>query len=280
MKKWNQQTFRDQLIKKSKELGLRLPQMQMLLTQERFLARLFSLSEGKFFVWKGGSLLIRKYSSLEVPRYTVDIDLLLKGTDYKNTVGILKKACHLSLDDGFEFSQALVVTPMERQTPYGGDGYEIQWTMFGKNQSAPLRIDICTGDVVEASQCDFYDLALVPDDDLHISASIYPPEFIFAEKLETVFRFATGNTRCKDLIDLWTLSKLSISKSKLKKAVEACFENRNREFSMKELQEILEDDFFVKNIERMAKSKFSYLNLPSMTDIIKEILIYCKKLFG
>jgi hypothetical protein len=90
---WNQKNIRDQLIKKSKEMGLRLPQMQMLPAQERFLARLYSIPEGKYFIWKGGSLLIRKYSNLEIPRYTVDIDLLLKGEDYKKTLLLLGKAC-------------------------------------------------------------------------------------------------------------------------------------------------------------------------------------------
>ena len=103
MTNWNPQIIREKLIEKSKSLKIRLPQMQMLLAQERFLARLFSLDEGRFFVWKGGSLLIREYSTLEIPRYTIDIDLLLKGTDFKNTIGILDKSCSVSLNYGFEF---------------------------------------------------------------------------------------------------------------------------------------------------------------------------------
>ncbi|MDE0518457.1 MAG: nucleotidyl transferase AbiEii/AbiGii toxin family protein [Bdellovibrionales bacterium] len=41
----------------------------------------------------------------------------------------------------------------------------------------------------------------------NISFQVYPPEFIFAEKLETIVRFGTGNTRVKDFIDLDTLIK-------------------------------------------------------------------------
>ena len=65
MTKWNPQVIREKLIEKSKALKIRLPQMQMLLAQERFLASLFSIDEGHFFVWKGGSLIIREYSTLE-----------------------------------------------------------------------------------------------------------------------------------------------------------------------------------------------------------------------
>lgn len=274
---WNQQSIRDALIIKSKEMGFRLPQMQMLLAQERFLARLYSLPEGKHFIWKGGSLIIRKYSSLEIPRYTVDIDLLLKGIDYKNTLGLLQKACNINLNDGFDYSKAFIITPMERETPYGGDGYEIQWTMFGKNQSAPLRIDVATGDIVDAHTSDFFDLAILPDDGLHISTYVYPPEFIFAEKLETIFRFGAGITRAKDLIDLWSLIKFGIDETKLKISVEACFKNRNRQFSFSELQDIMEDEFFIKNMMRLFKAKFNYLNLPSFKELSSDIVLFCKQ---
>ena len=41
----------------------------------------------------------------------------------------------------------------------------------------------------------------------NISFQVYPPEFILAEKLETIIRFGTGNTRVKDFIDLDILIK-------------------------------------------------------------------------
>jgi len=276
MKVWNQQIIRQQLVNKSKEMRLRLPQMQMLLAQERFLARLYSLPEGKHFIWKGGSLLLRKYSALEVPRYTVDIDLLLKGIDYKNTLKLLKKASSLELNDGFKYSDVIVVTPMERDIPYGGDGYELNWKMFGKNQSVPLRIDVATGDVVDDEKDDFSSLSIILDNDLHISAYVYPAEYIFAEKLETVFRFGTGNTRAKDIVDLWTLINFGMNKTKIKKTVQICFKNRETEFSIIKLQGIFEDSFFVKNLERLFKAKYSYLNLPEVKEILELVIMFCR----
>lgn len=275
MTKWNPQLIREKLIEKSKQLKIRLPQMQMLLAQERFLARLFSLEEGRFFVWKGGSLLIGEYSTLEIPRYTVDIDLLLKGTDFKNTLDILKKACATSLDDGFEFSN-IEVTPMQRETPYGGDRFEIQWSMFKNNNSTPLKLDICAGDVVIPVTKNLSELSLLPDE-LNIAVHIYPAEFIFAEKLETLFRFGTGNTRCKDLIDLWSISKLNLEKDNLKPSVEACFKNRGKEFSFNELKNILEDAFFIKNMEKMSKANFDNLKLPPISTLSEEVLLFCQK---
>lgn len=267
---WKAHLIRENLVEKSKGMGLRLPQMQMLLAQERFLARLFSVDEGRFFVWKGGSLFIREYSILKVSRYTVDLDLLLRGTDYQNLQKILEKVCVQSLNDGFIFSK-ITSTPMEREAPYGGDRFEIQWTLFEKSQSETLKIDICTGDVVTPIAKNFSELIILPDDDLHLTANIYPAEFIFAEKLETVFRFGTGNTRCKDLIDLWTLIQIKMNKNDLVTAVKSCFKNRSQHFSIERLNEILSDDFFIKNMARIAEANFNQLNLPSVKSMAEEI---------
>lgn len=272
---WKAHLIRENLTIKSKEMGLRLPQMQMLLAQERFLARLFSIDEGRFFVWKGGSLFIREYSLLKTPRYTIDIDLLLKGTDYQNLHKILEKACIQQLNDGFAFSK-ITSTPMERETPYGGDRFEIQWSLFEKPQSETLKIDICAGDIVTPIMKNFSELAIIADDELHLTVNIYPAEFIFAEKLETILRFGTGNTRCKDLIDLWVLTQIKINKKDLGSAINSCFKNRSQDFSMEQLNEILRNDFFIKNMTRIAEANFNQLDLPSIKNIAEDILTFIK----
>ena len=42
-----------------------MPQMQIFLCQERFLLRLYQLKEGKNYIWKGGSLLVRLYQPVD-----------------------------------------------------------------------------------------------------------------------------------------------------------------------------------------------------------------------
>lgn len=64
------------IVEVARKLGLRLPQLQLLIAQDGFMARLASLKEGKLFVWKGGSLMLRAYRHLQNPRFTTDIDLL------------------------------------------------------------------------------------------------------------------------------------------------------------------------------------------------------------
>lgn len=52
---WNQKTIKETLTHRAKSLGIRRPQAQNLLAQERFIARLAKTEFGTKFVWKGGS---------------------------------------------------------------------------------------------------------------------------------------------------------------------------------------------------------------------------------
>lgn len=63
----------------AKSLKLRTPEVQMLLCQERFLAILGSIPKGRAFIWKGGSLIVRLYRTVTVPRYTIDVDLTVES---------------------------------------------------------------------------------------------------------------------------------------------------------------------------------------------------------
>lgn len=63
---WNQKTIKETLAQRAKALGIRMPQAQNLLAQERFLARLGKTEFGTKFIWKGGSLILNDFSSLDV----------------------------------------------------------------------------------------------------------------------------------------------------------------------------------------------------------------------
>jgi hypothetical protein len=70
-----EQEIWQKLAQLAKQLGLRMPEVQLLLCQERFLARLGSIAEGRSFIWMGGSPILRLYRIESLPRYTIDIDL-------------------------------------------------------------------------------------------------------------------------------------------------------------------------------------------------------------
>ena len=102
---------------------------------------------------------------------------------------------------------------------------------------------------------------------------MYPPEFIFAEKLETIVRFGTGNTRVKDFIDLDTLIRKGLNTQKLKRVIRMRFECRGRDLQIEELLKILNDKDFTDFLGEVLKNKKEYerLNLPDINVILKNI---------
>ena len=65
-----------------------------------------------------------------------------------------------------------------------------------------------------------------------VSLLSYPPEFIFAEKLETSVYFGMDNSRMKDYHDMYLIIKGNIvNKLKLKKAIIKTFKYRNTEIA-------------------------------------------------
>jgi hypothetical protein len=114
-----EQEMRLKLAQLAKQLGLRMAKVQLLLCQERFLARLGSIPEGRSFIWKGGSLILRLYRIESLPRYTIDIDLTISGLPFSEVKAVFEKAMAINLKDGFAF-KSMTTEPMERD-PATGD---------------------------------------------------------------------------------------------------------------------------------------------------------------
>ena len=268
MTEWKAHEIRKKLEKIKGQFGLTLPQVQLLLCHERFLARLYSLNEGPHFIWKGGSLILRFYQGLEKPRFTVDLDFLAEGIRMAKVETTFKKAINIHLEDGFEYFNVRS-TPMERETPYGGERFEIDWNLFGRGQPESLKIDICAGDDVDFEIVKSQDLFLVPEQDL--SLKVYPAEFIFAEKFETAVRFYTGNTRLKDFIDMYTLVKKGINPKKTRNAINRCLKRRETSLLEKPWKKIFMDPEFIEIMEGYRTRHFNHLNLPRIKEMFSEI---------
>ena len=269
---WTSHEIRNRLESLKDKFHFKIPQMQILLCQERFLLRLYQLPEGKNYIWKGGSLLVRRYQAFnQKPRWTVDLDLEAWQISMSKTEMILKKAMNVDLKDGFKFFN-ISKSIMKRQTLYGGERFSINWSLFNKGQSEALKIDVCSGDFIEPDVVKAQELCLI-EDTRDVSFQVYPPEFIFAEKLETVVRFGTGNSRVKDFIDLEILTKKGLNINKLKKAVKICFKVREKTFQKQEVLKILNDIDFVDYLGEVLKNKKEYqrLNLPDINILLKSI---------
>lgn len=272
--------LRSRLVSAAKTLGLRMPQVQLLLAQERFLLRIASVDLNQNMIWKGGSLILRRYSHMKPPRFTSDVDLMVKGATVLEGEELIREAAILDLCDGFKFLE-ITQFPMERETPYGGERFEITWTFQKKKNSEPLRIDICAGDDVDARKIRLDEVYLLDDDASKASLLVYPPEFIFAEKLETLVRFGTGNTRLKDFIDLWALIQLpedEFSRNLCVDAIQRCFKRRDTTLNAKRWKKVLNDQVFQDLMEEAKKRNFPNLELPQIPEMFATIEAFLEQL--
>ncbi len=112
----------------------------------------------------------------------------------------------------------------------------------------------------------------------NLEFKVYPKEFVFAEKLETVLRFRTGNSRCKDFVDMWMLIKIGLDQSKLSAAVKMCFENRGTAYSMKDLRDVITDKIFQERLEAHRLRHFSELSVPEIKTIMSDLLKFLEEM--
>jgi len=160
---------------------------------------------------------------------------------------------------------------MVRETPYGGERFEMDWKLNNKGQSESLKIDVCAGDDVDAKSYSTGNLYLLNYDDKNISFLVYPPYFIFAEKFETAYSFGTGNTRAKDYIDMWTLIKYGLDKLLVKESINRCFSRRGTKYDPKEWGRIIDSEFLTEFIDKQIKRHFSKLPLPGTAYMFTDI---------
>lgn len=231
-------------------------------------------------IWKGGSLVLRRYSQIKPPRFTSDIDLMARGIDIAVAEALISEAARLNLEDGFQFL-GIERNSMERETPYGGERFDIAWRFHGKENSEALRIDLCAGDDVDPERIVLSEIYLLDDDSSTATLQVYPAEFIIAEKVETLVRFATGNTRLKDFIDIWTLAQLpaeQLNRKQCAKAIKRCFTRRGTALSPANWIAVLTDRDFQALMEEARKRNFSSLSIPAVPKVFGDIARFLEKL--
>jgi hypothetical protein len=206
MNRSQEHSFKARMRRTSHELGVAAQELWEILVLERFLVRLARSTHSKMFVLKGG-LLLSRY--VEIGRHTQDLDFLLKGMG--NDHAVLSRALNdilaVQIDDGFNFFD-LVLTPLPHpHMKYAGTRASMR-AHFGKTRFKVL-IDIGCGDLIEPIR---QSLPLLTNSqgplfENHVEISCYPPEFIFAEKLETIVYLEGRNSRMKDFHDVFLMTR-------------------------------------------------------------------------
>jgi Domain of unknown function (DUF1814). len=230
---------------------------------ERFLERI-SLSEYKNnFVLKGG-MLISSMVGLDI-RSTMDIDGTIQNMPLtiETARQTVENITAIPLEDNTVFSIISIGNIME-EAEYGGVRVNLEAQI--DKMKTPLKIDISTGDVITPRKIEYrYKLMF---EDRMIAVWAYNLETILAEKMDSIIRKGTANTRLRDFYDLYLLKNddaQPIDKNTLKKAFHATIEKRAPGFLQKDRLDVLQD------VSNSAAMQQLWKNYQTMYDYAKDI---------
>ena len=271
----NEQGLKDRLQAISKERGIHFNECWKKLLLERFLSRLSRSAYTQQFIFKGGFLLA---CIMEIGRETTDLDFLL--TSMNASEDEIKEAIEeiiaIESEDGFLFSYEGIELLEQPHMDYPGYRVSLKAT-FGRMKDK-IQIDVGIGDVVTPTtrELHFFQYRGKPMFEGEISLVVYPPETIFAEKLETILSKGAANSRMKDYHDLLLLAREPhmINVNKLQVSLKNTFSNRDTTL---ELIDFKADDLkpmqklWVAHLKNLGNSG-QELKLPAnIQDVITEI---------
>ncbi|OJU82293.1 MAG: hypothetical protein BGO10_01315 [Chlamydia sp. 32-24] len=228
----NEQALKDRIHTIAKEKGISFNECWKQLLLARFLARL-SYSRSEKLIFKDGYLL--SYM-LEIGRETTDLDFLLTKmtVSEQEIIEIVKQVSSISLKDGFTFLYENIELLEQPHMDY--PGYRITLKTEFNRMKDKIQIDVGIGDDVTPEERIFnlFEYKGQPLFESEISLLVYPPETIFAEKLETILSKGVVNSRMKDYHDVVLLSRSNelIQQGSLQTAILNTFQNRGTAFEL------------------------------------------------
>jgi predicted nucleotidyltransferase component of viral defense system len=211
---------------KARELGKPVEYMYLHYGIERFLYRLSQSSYADNLILKGGLAFLTFDASF--PRPTRDIDFLGFGDrDIATFENIVREICEVPVDrdDGLTFDlDSIQAETIQEQNAY--EGIRARFAVYLERSRIRIQIDVGFGDAVyPAPEIQSYPVLL--EDQPVPRIRTYPPETILAEKIHTIIRFDTLNSRLKDFYDIWYLSETrDIDGNTICEAIEMTFSRR------------------------------------------------------
>ena len=180
-------------------------ELRIVVALERVVARLERHAElPRHLVFKGGFVLLK---TINTSRFTRDIDALALDISRENIVNMVQQALKVDLHDGFWFGD-VEVEDLKNQGPYGGYRFSCAFQIGDPPKEkakikklSRLHLDIGFGDALEEVPPKTMMPAMIAADK-PVSWSIYPLEYIFAEKLEALISRGAGSSRAKDIYDM------------------------------------------------------------------------------
>lgn len=199
---------------------------------ERFLARLAQSDFADHFIFKGGQLL--SYY-LKIGRETKDLDFLVQQvkTQSADIESIFRNICSVNIEDGFKTVFLSITILKQPHMIHHGFRIIIKIQHIKGTLKDNLQIDLGVGDTVISKKLAIPLLLYnsEPFFEDKISLQVYPPEFIFAEKLTAIISRGKATSRMKDFHDVILMIRKSnlLKINLLKEAVNQVFHHKKLE---------------------------------------------------
>ena len=214
-------------------------------------------------------------------RPTKDIDLL--GSDVDETEAtlqaILTTASRVQIDDGLEFDDnSITISRITGQTEHGG----IRGSIVGYLGPARtrLQVDMGFGDVITGGPVRRRYRTLLGD--RNFSIQTYSDETVAAEKIEAFISLGIGNSRHKDIYDLFELLVLAdLPEANVVDAAVNTF--KKRQTDLPEKPEILTDDHWTSGFLATEWSRFLKrieATKPELNEIRFELLPRLRRIYA
>jgi len=159
----------------------------------------------------------------------MDIDVNITGMNFEKDalVEMISNIMAINLEDDviFEIDKT---APIKEDNEYGG--YKFKLIAKLSNIKVPFSVDVSTGDLITPRAIEYTYKTILEKED--ISLFTYNYETIIAEKLETILKRNTANSRMKDYYDLYYFVNYKwndIDIETLKLAIETTFKHRHSE---------------------------------------------------
>lgn len=216
------------LVKESP--GCSLNELRVVVALERAIARFENHPRlSSHLIFKGGFVLLK---TLDTLRFTRDVDALALGISRSRVPEMVDRALKLDLDDGLWFGD-LSAKDLTDQGPYGGYRFDCAFQIGDPPKGgiekirklSRIHIDVGFGDAIEKMPKKQPMVSIISEGK-PVSWSVYPLEYIFAEKLEALFSRGSGSSRSKDVYDMVLLFPKCNNKADLMDAIIRTFANR------------------------------------------------------
>ena len=187
----NAMSLKAQIRNLAKEKNIKAQVLLQNYMFERFLERL-SLSDYKDkFVLKGG-VLVAALVGMDI-RSTMDLDATIRGLPLteESILETITVICAFPVQDEVTIKVG-TVNQIRPDDVYGG--YRIKLTAVYDTIETPFSVDISTGDII-TPQAVKYTFRGIFDEGKQIEIWAYNIETVMAEKIETILRRNTLNTR-------------------------------------------------------------------------------------